>query len=184
MAAGEPLPWRRDDVRPRGAAIECRVYAEDALHDFLPSCGLLLAMRLPAGPGVRVDAGYEAGDVVPIYYDSLIAKVCAWGADRAEAIARLHRALAESAFLGVHTTAGFGRYLLSHPEFVMGLHDTGFVARHWPPPEPLPGDVAQHMALVAALAQYRQARAAREDDGAREAWASRGRLAMTSRGLP
>jgi acetyl-CoA carboxylase, biotin carboxylase subunit len=183
IAAGEPLPWHQDDVQPRGAAIECRIYAEDGVNDFAPSSGPLMALRLPSGPGVRVDAGYEAGDVVPIYYDSLLAKVCAWGANREETIARLRRALTECAFLGVHTTAGFHRYVLDHPAFASGHYDTGFVADYWPPSPPLPAAVAQQMALIAALVHYQRARAPRSDDGAREAWAHHARMAL-ARGRP
>jgi acetyl-CoA carboxylase biotin carboxylase subunit len=136
VAAGEPLPWRQEDIQPRGAAIECRLLAEDALAGFVPATGRLAAVRLPSGPGVRVDAGYETGDAVTPYYDSLLAKLCVWGADRAQALARARRALAECVLLGVPTTLDFHRYALTHPEFVAAAHDTGFVARHWPPPPP------------------------------------------------
>ncbi|HLH27054.1 MAG TPA: acetyl-CoA carboxylase biotin carboxylase subunit [Chloroflexota bacterium] len=183
IAAGERLPWRQEDVQSRGAALECRIYAEDALGGFVPSSGPLQAVRVPEGPGVRLDAGYAAGDVVPVYYDSLIAKLCAWDADRAAAIARMQRALAECAYLGVRNTIGFHRYVLAHPEFVEARHDTGFVGRHWPPPEIIPEAVARDMALAAALARYHRARAPRPDDGARDGWAARGRLAATNRGL-
>jgi acetyl/propionyl-CoA carboxylase alpha subunit len=119
---------------------------------------------------------------VPIHYDSLLAKICAWGADRDEAIARQQRALRECAYLGVPNTIGFHRYVLAHPEFVAGEHDTGFAERHWPPPEPIPADVARRMALAAALARYHRARAPRADDGSREAWATAGRWASLERG--
>jgi len=184
VAAGERLPWRQDDIQPRGAAIECRIYAEDAANGFVPSSGPLLAVRVPDGPGIRLDAGYEQGDAVPLYYDSLIAKLCAWGTDRAEAIARLQRALAECAYLGVRNTIAFHRYVLAHPEFVAARHDTGFVPRHWPPEALLPEAVARDMALAAALVRYHRQRAPRRDDGARDHWAARGRLAVTQRGLP
>jgi acetyl-CoA carboxylase biotin carboxylase subunit len=175
VAAGERLPWAQDDIAPRGAAIECRIYAEDALNGFVPSSGTVQAVRVPAGPGVRVDAGYEAGDVVPIHYDSLLAKVCAWGANRGEASARMQRALGECAYLGVRNTIGFHRYVLGHPEFVNAQQDTGFVERHWPPEQALPADAARDMALTAALARYHAARAPVSDGGEREAWAASGR---------
>jgi acetyl-CoA carboxylase biotin carboxylase subunit len=184
VAAGEPLPWRQEDVQPRGAAIECRIYAEDAANGFVPSRGPLLAVRTPDGPGIRLDTGYGAGDAVPVYYDSLIAKLCAWGSDRAEAIARMQRALGECAYLGVQNTIGFHRYALAHPEFVEARHDTGFVGRHWPPDTLIPEHIAREMALAVALAHYQRARKPRPDDGARDAWAARGRLAAAQRGLP
>jgi acetyl-CoA carboxylase, biotin carboxylase subunit len=184
VAAGERLPWRQEDVQPRGAAIECRIYAEDALNGFVPSSGPLIAARVPGGPGIRLDAGYEAGDAVPVYYDSLIAKLCAWGAHRAEAIARLQGALAECAYLGVRNTIGFHRYVLAHAEFGEARHDTGFVGRHWPPAALVPEAVAREMAVAAALARYQRSRTPTPDDGARDAWAARGRLAAAQRGLP
>jgi acetyl-CoA carboxylase biotin carboxylase subunit len=182
IAAGEPLPWQQADIAPRGAALECRITAEDALNGFVPSSGRLLAVRLPTGAGVRVDAGYEAGDTVSLHYDSLLAKVCVWGGDRTEALARMRRALTECAFLGVRTTVDFHQYVLAHPTFVEARHDTGFVERYWPPPEVIPEDVAREMAVAAALAHYRRARAPRPDDGSREGWAAAARLAALRRG--
>jgi len=184
VAAGEPLPWRQEDIVLRGAAIECRIYAEDALAGFTPSAGRLEAVRLPSGPGLRLDAGYEAGDTVPPYYDTLLAKLCAWGADRAEALARLRRALAECAFLGVPNTLAFHRYVLDHPEFTEARHDTGFVARHWPPPEPIPPAVVERLALAAALAHYHRQRTPMADDTSRQAWAAQARQAALRRWPP
>src|SRR5207248_4615052 len=142
----------------------------------------LQATRVPAGPGIRLDAGYVTGDVVPVYYDSLIAKLCVWGADRSQAIARMQRALAECAYLGVRNTIGFHRYVLGHPEFREARHDTGFVGRHWPPPTLVPHEVACQMALAAALTRWDRVRTPGRDDGARDAWAERARLAMVQRG--
>jgi acetyl-CoA carboxylase biotin carboxylase subunit len=176
VAAGEPLAWRQEDIVLRGAALECRIYAEDALAGFVPSTGRLAAVRRPDGPGVRLDAGYESGDTVPVHYDSLLAKLCCWGADRAQALARMRRALAECAYLGVRTTIGFHRYVLEHPEFVAAAHDTGFVTRHWPPAgETVPADVAQRLAAAAALAHYHAHRAPVHDDDSRAAWAEAAR---------
>jgi acetyl-CoA carboxylase biotin carboxylase subunit len=176
VAAGEPLPWRQEDVALRGAALECRIYAEDALAGFVPSTGRLEAVRRPDGPGVRLDAGYEGGDRVPVHYDSLLAKLCCWGADRPQALARMRRALAECAYLGVRTTVGFHRYVMEHPEFVGAAHDTGFVARHWPPAEDIvPADAAQRLAVAAALAHYHARRAPARDDDSRSDWAETAR---------
>src|SRR5262249_61794157 len=147
------------------AAVEGRLYAEDALAGFVPSTGRLEAVRRPDGPGVRLDAGYQGGDRVVVHYDSLLAKLCCWGADRPQALARMRRALAECAYLGVRTTVAFHRYVMEHPEFVAATHDTGFVARHWPPAgETVPAEAAQRLAVGAALAHYHAPRGPGPDD--------------------
>jgi acetyl-CoA carboxylase biotin carboxylase subunit len=129
VAQGEPLPFTQDALSQRGHAIECRVYAEDPDQGFMPSPGRILALRRPGGPGVRDDSGVEAGEDVKIHYDSLISKVIAHGADRAEAIARMRRALAEYRVLGIRTTLPFLERVLAHPAFVAGEVDTSFVER-------------------------------------------------------
>jgi acetyl-CoA carboxylase, biotin carboxylase subunit len=111
-------------LRPRGHAIEARIYAEDPDQGFLPSPGCIAHLRVPAGPGVREDGGYELNGEVPIFYDSLVAKLIAWGADRSEAIARLHRALMEYEIAGIRTTIPFFQWLLAEPDFVDGRIDT------------------------------------------------------------
>jgi acetyl-CoA carboxylase biotin carboxylase subunit len=129
IAAGETLPVTQDDVRPTGAAIECRVNAEDPEGGFRPTPGPLDVFVPPGGPGVRVDAGYRQGDVVPSNYDSLIAKLVVWAPTRAEAIARADRALAEFRVEGpgVRTTIPLLRRLLAHPAFVAAEHTTRLV---------------------------------------------------------
>jgi acetyl-CoA carboxylase biotin carboxylase subunit len=129
VAQGEPLPFAQDALSQRGHAIECRVYAEDPDQGFMPSPGRILALRRPGGPGVRDDSGVEAGEDVKIHYDSLISKVIAHGADRADAIARMRRALAEYRVLGIRTTLPFLERVLAHPAFVAGEVDTSFVER-------------------------------------------------------
>ena len=104
IALGEPLPFDAASLAPRGHAIECRIYAEDPRRGFAPSPGLIAALRLPQGPGVRNDVGVEAGSVVPIDYDPMLGKLIVHGADRAQAIARLARALADYEIAGVETT--------------------------------------------------------------------------------
>src|SRR6185295_7959815 len=93
VAAGEPLGFAQADVCPRGHAIEARLYAEDPAASFLPSAGPILALREPAGPGIRVDSGIAAGGSVPVEYDPLLSKISAWGPDRAVALGRLLDAL-------------------------------------------------------------------------------------------
>jgi len=111
-------------LRPRGHAIEARIYAEDPDQGFLPSPGRIAHLRAPAGPGVREDGGYEPNGEVPIFYDSLISKLIAWGADRTEAIARLQRALMEFEIAGIRTTIPFFQWLLGEADFVHGRIDT------------------------------------------------------------
>ncbi len=130
VARGEPLPWRQEDLRPRGHAIEVRLYAEDPRTGFLPSTGPLLRYRPPSGPGVRLDSGFEEGDEVSMHYDPMLAKLICWGEDRAQAIARLDRALAAWQVHGVATNLGFARAVLAHPDFVRGATHTRFVDEH------------------------------------------------------
>ncbi|HYV46140.1 MAG TPA: acetyl-CoA carboxylase biotin carboxylase subunit, partial [Myxococcaceae bacterium] len=120
LADGQPLRWKQKDVRMKGHAIECRINAEDPVT-FAPSPGRITALNLPGGFGVRVDSHCFAGYTVPPYYDSLVAKVIAHGATRAEAIARMRRALAEFLLEGIKTTIPFHTRLLSDPRFVEGV---------------------------------------------------------------
>jgi acetyl/propionyl-CoA carboxylase alpha subunit len=130
IAAGEPLPFRQDEIARRGAAIECRITAEDPASGFLPAGGRIDVLREPSGPGIRVDSALEQGAWVPNEYDPLIAKVIVHGRDRAEAIARMRRALAETIVGGVPTTVPFHAQVLAEPDFVAGRYDTGYVAAH------------------------------------------------------
>jgi acetyl-CoA carboxylase, biotin carboxylase subunit len=129
IAQGEPLPFAQEDLEQRGHAIECRIYAEDPDRGFLPSPGRLLAIRAPGGPGLREDSGVYEGFEVPVHYDSLLSKLVAHGATRAEAIERMRRALAEYKILGVRTTLPFLARVMRHPDFVAGNFDTSFVSR-------------------------------------------------------
>ncbi|HEV2496058.1 MAG TPA: acetyl-CoA carboxylase biotin carboxylase subunit [Terriglobia bacterium] len=129
IAAGERLALAQDDVRMHGAAIECRVYAEDPENNFFPSPGLITRLKTPSGPGVRDDSGVYEGWTVPLEYDPLLSKLAVWGRDRDEAIARMRRALAEYDVEGIKTNLAFFRRLLGHPDFVAGRLDTGLVDR-------------------------------------------------------
>jgi len=130
IAGGEPLPFAQADVVRSGAAIECRITAEDPRAGFLPASGVIALVREPAGPGVRVDSALYAGMTVPTEYDPLLAKVIAYGRDRIEAIARMRRALEEMRVSGVPTSLAFHRSALFHQDFVTGRYDTGFI-EHW-----------------------------------------------------
>jgi acetyl-CoA/propionyl-CoA carboxylase biotin carboxyl carrier protein len=129
IAAGEPLAVTQQDVRLQGHAIEARVYAETPHRGFLPSTGEVLAWRAPAGEGVRVDAGIDEGLEITAHYDPMIAKVIAYGSDRAQALDRLDRALADTVVLGVDTNIAFLRRLLADPAVRSGDLDTGLIDR-------------------------------------------------------
>ena len=127
VAGGAPLPWKQDQLAPRGHAIELRLCAEDPEQGFLPQAGRLLACQFPQAPGLRVDAGVERGDAIPVQYDSLIAKIVAHAATRDAAIARLQAALRRTVVFGVKTNATMLARVLEHPRFRAGDVDTGFV---------------------------------------------------------
>src|SRR6185295_16339481 len=127
VAAGERLSLAQDDVVLRGHAIECRINAEDVAMGFLPAPGRITAYREPAGPGVRVDSGVEAGDEVSGLYDPMIAKLIVHDVDRERAAARMLRALAEFRIEGPPTLLGFHRALIEHPCFVAGTTCAGVV---------------------------------------------------------
>ncbi|EID55316.1 acetyl-CoA carboxylase biotin carboxylase subunit [Saccharomonospora xinjiangensis] len=129
VAAGEPLAFTQDDVRLEGHAVEARVYAEDPARDFVPTGGTVLGLDEAEGPHVRVDSGLRQGTVVASNYDPMLAKVIAWGPDRASALNRLDRALADTTVLGVPTNVPFLRALVRHPDVVAGRLDTGLVER-------------------------------------------------------
>ncbi len=150
VAAGEPLPFAQSDVRQRGHAIECRVYAEDPAAGFLPSIGRIAHYVRPAGPGLRVDDGIEAGSEVTPYYDPMLAKVITWGQDRPEAIRKMGRALREMVVLGVTTNVPFLRAILEEPAFLAGETSTHFLAEHLPDWQP-PAEVSE-MEWIAAAA--------------------------------
>jgi acetyl-CoA carboxylase biotin carboxylase subunit len=133
IAAGEPLAFTQDDVKPRGAAIECRISAEDPDNNFYPATGTISRLRLPSGPGVRFDGGIAQGYEVPIYYDPLIAKLVVWAEDRPLAVERMSRALNEFVLDGVATTIPFHRWVMASEVFRKGEFDTSFVEKYFRP---------------------------------------------------
>jgi propionyl-CoA carboxylase alpha chain len=175
VAAGEKLPLAQADVKREGWAIECRINAEDPFRNFLPSTGRLVrfapppatmeaALPRPADGGVRVDTGVEEGGEIPMFYDSMIAKLIVHGKDRADAIARMRAALDAFVIRGVSSNIPFQAALLAHPKFVAGDFNTGFIAEHYPHgfvAEDVPHDDPLFMiALAAQLRRKEHARAA------------------------
>jgi len=128
IAAGEPPSFDPAAIRPAGHAIELRIYAEDPVR-FLPGPGTITEWDEPAGAGVRVDAGYQAGNTVTPFYDPLLAKLCAHGADRAHALARMREAVAAFRIAGPKTNLAFHADLLASQEFVSGDYDTSLVSK-------------------------------------------------------
>jgi len=154
IANDEPLPFTQDDVRLTGHAVEARVYAEDPARGFLPTGGTVLTLREPepaTTPHVRTDSSLLAGTRVGSDYDPMLAKIIAWGADRATALRRLDGALAATAVLGVRTNLSFLRALLTDPEVVEGHLDTGLVERHLT--DLTTDDVPDEVLAAAALAR-------------------------------
>ncbi|TMB69172.1 MAG: acetyl-CoA carboxylase biotin carboxylase subunit [Chloroflexi bacterium] len=133
IASGEALPFGQGEVRFRGHAIECRVYAEDPLKGYLPSPGRITAFETPSGEGIRNDIGTYAGDEISTYYDPLLGKLLTWGSDRQEALRRMDRVLAAYRVEGVHTNLPLLRAIIAHPEFHRGEATTEFLDLHLSP---------------------------------------------------
>src|SRR6185503_9275298 len=161
VAAGGELPFRQEDLAQRGHAIECRVYAEDPDRGFLPSPGTIALLRTPGGPGIRDDSGVYEGWQVPVHYDSLLSKLVAHGADRAEALARLRRAVEEYTVLGIRTTLPFFHRVLRHPAFLAGDFDTSFIEGAFVTGAPVPDAPWEAAVVVAALQAFRERQTAR-----------------------
>jgi acetyl-CoA carboxylase biotin carboxylase subunit len=127
IARGRKLSRTQDEVEITGAAIECRINAEDPYNNFLPSTGMVTAMTVPTGPGVRVDAGVTTGDPITPYYDPLISKLICWGNTRGAALLRMRRALAEYKIMGLKTNIPFHQNLLDSTRFIAGQYNTTFI---------------------------------------------------------
>lgn len=169
VAAGEKLAFRQADIPRRGWAIECRINAEDPFRGFLPSTGRLVryqppaatmeaALPVPEGGGVRVDTGVYEGGEIPMYYDSMIAKLIVHGFDRHDAIARMREALNAFVIRGVSSNIPFQSALLAHPKFVAGQFNTGFIAEHYPKgfsAAQVPHDDPDFLVMLAAAAHRR-----------------------------
>jgi acetyl-CoA carboxylase biotin carboxylase subunit len=130
IASGERLPFKQEDLSQRGHSIECRIYAEDPLNNFLPSAGKVLFLKEPKGPGVRHDCGIFSGSTVPIYYDPILAKLIVWAENRETARQRMVNALEDYVVLGIKTTIDFLKDVITHPQFKAGHTTTGFIEKH------------------------------------------------------
>ncbi|HEX7843212.1 MAG TPA: biotin carboxylase N-terminal domain-containing protein, partial [Kofleriaceae bacterium] len=151
VAEGRRLPLTQAelDARRRGHAIECRVYAEDPVK-FLPSPGKITHLRVPDGPYVRNDAGCYEGAEIPLHYDPMIGKLVVWGDDRAQALARMRRALDEYQVRGIETNLAFHRRCVRQAAFAAGDYDTGFIARNAQELVPTAGEPEVTAAVIAA----------------------------------
>lgn len=184
VAMGHPLPLAQEEVRFRGHAVECRIYAEDPANNFLPSIGRLSHLQKPDGPGIRDDSGVVQGDEISLYYDPMIAKLVAWADTRERAIDRMLRALFEYRILGVKTTIPFCTWVLNHPRFRNADFDTHFVKDEFQASgahmDSTLSEPELHAAAIAAalLAERSPAAAPVEQDGriaTISAWKLRGR---------
>ncbi|MDR0893184.1 MAG: acetyl-CoA carboxylase biotin carboxylase subunit [Mediterranea sp.] len=127
VAEGNPLPYKQDDIRFDGSAIECRIYAEDPENNFMPSPGIITVREAPEGRNVRLDSAAYAGFEVSLHYDPMIAKLTCWGRTRASAMASMARALREYKILGIKTTIPFHQRVLKNAAFIEGKYDTTFI---------------------------------------------------------
>lgn len=177
VAAGQALPLAQKDVSWRGAAIECRIYAEDPDNHFYPSPGRVTQIDRPAGPGIRLDSGVYPGWVVPIDYDPLLAKLAVWAGARGEAIARMLRALEEYYVAGIKTNLAFFRRLLEDDDFAAGRLHTGFVEDVFAKRRAASPDDDSDLTAVAALVAAVAAPDFRRGSGAEHKPASRWRAA-------
>lgn len=153
VAAGERLPFKQEDIVPRGWAIECRITSEDPANGFLPSTGSVSFLHVPAGPGVRWDSGIEVGSEVGLFYDPMLAKLIVWASTRDEAIARMHRALLELTIEGVETSRDFHLRVMEDDDFRAGRIEIQWLERRLQslvgakPPQ----EVERTAAIIAAL---------------------------------
>jgi acetyl-CoA carboxylase, biotin carboxylase subunit len=140
LAAGSKLSFTTSDLRINGYAIECRLYAEDPENNFLPSTGTINYCKYPSGGGVRVDAGYETGSEVPVYYDPLLAKIVCWGKSKQEALEKMRRALDETSVSGIVTNKKFLYSICSSKDFSTGRYNINFL-QTFVPPERIPDNL-------------------------------------------
>jgi acetyl-CoA carboxylase biotin carboxylase subunit len=152
VAYGLPLSFKQEELKINGHAIELRVCAEDPFQQFLPNIGKVNQYLIPNGPGIRVDDCMEANMEIPIYYDNMLAKLIAWGANREQAIERLRRAIKEYTITGIETTLSFGEFVLTHEAFKSGKFDTHFIQKFFNPEELKSSELTDEEVSVMATA--------------------------------
>jgi propionyl-CoA carboxylase alpha chain len=165
IAEGEKLPFKQEDLKINGHAVEVRVYAEDPTNNFLPDIGTLFTYRRPQGHGIRVDDGFEQGMSIPFYYDPMIAKMICHAENREQAIAKTIRAIDEYEITGVQTTLGFCKYVLGHEAFTSGNFDTKFVEKYFKPEVLSPKLSDDEAMIAAALAVVASQKAVKKSNG-------------------
>ncbi|KYG74202.1 acetyl-CoA carboxylase biotin carboxylase subunit [Roseivirga spongicola] len=153
IAEGKALSFKQEDLKIIGHSMEVRVYAENPKENFLPETGRLVTYKVPQGPGVRVDDGFEEGMDIPIYYDPMISKLITFGANREQARMRMLRAIEEYDITGLSTTLDFCAFALKHDAFISGKFDTRFVQTHFKP-EMLDTHNEEEEQIAIALAAY------------------------------
>ncbi len=184
IAAGRRMRYRQEDIVPKGWAIECRITTEDPFNNFLPSAGTVSYLKEPTGPGVRVESSLYRGSEVSLYYDPMVAKLVAWGENRAEAILRMRRALNEYRIGGLKTSIPFHQEIMDSTEFIWGTFDTGFLNRRQiGKPTAHTQEYEKIVAVVSALIAHEEGRQAvhigqqQDGNGARaNLWKQMGRM--------
>jgi acetyl/propionyl-CoA carboxylase alpha subunit len=156
IAAGRKLRYTQEDIQLNGWAIECRILAEDPYHDFMPSIGKITGLWEPTGHGVRLESGIYPGMEVNPYYDSLMAKLLAWGETRGEAILRMRRALAEYRIIGIKTTVPFHIQVMNSTRYQGGQFDTNFLEQHFTLDESSRPDQVKVAAIAATLLAHQR----------------------------
>ncbi len=156
IARGRPLQYKQEDIRFNGAAIECRINAEDPYNGFMPSTGRINHSILPTGPGIRIDTGVYPGFEITPYYDPMISKLIVWGETRAQAILRMRRALEEYRIVGVRTNIPFHQTLMDSHRFMGGQYDTRFVEERFAISDAADPQMAEIAAALATLSAHQQ----------------------------
>jgi len=183
IASGEKLTLKQEELRQRGHAIECRIYAEDPENNFFPSFGNLLFVKEPAGPGIRCDSGIYTGLEIPHYYDPILSKLIVWDENRESAIQRMDSALSDYVIMGVKTQVTFLRDLVRHPEFGAGNLNTNFIADHfseWSPKRQENNIISALLGAAISKMQKPAIRSAEKEQTALTPWQLVGRWEILS----
>jgi len=154
IASGEPLPFRQEDLKQKGHAIECRIYAEDPENDFLPSLGTIHFVQEPTGPWIRNDSGIFSGIEVSMFYDPILAKLIIWGENRQDACCRMNMALENYIILGIKTQISFLKAVIENPEFIQGNTTTDFLPKYFSDWKITNNEQSEIQTVLAAAAIY------------------------------